>query len=159
MLVDNDEIVETQIASPEPTPNLSDQDQILEYHLSFNAFNGSMGADTMCFKGNIQGMEIQILLDRGSSYNFLQPRIAHCLKITVHSAGKFQVLVGNGSNLTSEGYILDLPISVQGHMLHVPVYLLSFTGVDLILGSPWLKKLGPHIADYDALSIKFYLQN
>lgn len=44
-------------------------------------------------------------------------------------------------------------------MLHVPVYLLSFTGADLVLGAPWLKTLGPHIADYDVLSIKFYLHN
>ncbi|KAI5438608.1 hypothetical protein KIW84_024370 [Lathyrus oleraceus] len=74
-------------------------------------------------------------------------------------AGKFPVLVGNGSKLNSEGYIPDLPISIQGHVLHVPVYLLSFTGADLVLGAPWLKTLGPHIADYDALSIRFYLQN
>ncbi|PNY08611.1 Ty3/gypsy retrotransposon protein [Trifolium pratense] len=44
-------------------------------------------------------------------------------------------------------------------MLHVPVYLLSFTDADLVLGAPWLKTLGPHIADYDALSIKFYNHN
>ncbi|XP_050907589.1 uncharacterized protein LOC127121009 [Lathyrus oleraceus] len=74
-------------------------------------------------------------------------------------AGKFPVLVGNGSKLNSEGYIPDLPISIQGHVLHVPVYLLSFTGADLVLGAPWLKTLGPHIADYDELSIRFYLQN
>lgn len=31
------------------------------------------------------------------------------------------------------------------------------TGADLVLGAPWLATLGPHIADYSALTLKFYL--
>ncbi|PNX83953.1 hypothetical protein L195_g040004, partial [Trifolium pratense] len=30
-------------------------------------------------------------------------------------------------------------------------------GADWVLGAPWLATLGPHIADYSALSLKFYL--
>lgn len=29
----------------------------------------------------------------------------------------------------------------------------------MVLGAAWLKTLGPHIANYDALSIIFYLKN
>ncbi|MCI26600.1 hypothetical protein A2U01_0047797, partial [Trifolium medium] len=41
--------------------------------------------------------------------------------------------------------------------MELPVYLLPVTGADLVLGAPWLATLGPHIADYSALSLKFYL--
>ncbi|KAI5441763.1 hypothetical protein KIW84_010996 [Lathyrus oleraceus] len=68
-------------------------------------------------------------------------------------------MVGNGNSLTTSGYIADLPVEIQGHTLHIPVYLLPITGADLVLGAPWLKTLGPHIADYNALSIKFYVDN
>lgn len=37
------------------------------------------------------------------------------------------------------------------------MYLLPITGVDLVLGAAWLATLGPHIADYSALTIKFYM--
>lgn len=57
------------------------------------------------------------------------------------------------------GYIAELAVIVQGHTLQLPVYLLPITGADLVLGAPWLKTLGPHIADYNALSIKFYLKD
>lgn len=57
------------------------------------------------------------------------------------------------------GYINDLPVVIQGNTLHLPVYLLPITGADLVLGAPWLKILGPHIADYNALSIKFYVKD
>ena len=50
-------------------------------------------------------------------------------------------------------------MTIQGHTLHVPVYLLANTGENLVLGAPWLKTLGPHIADYESFSIKFYMGN
>lgn len=124
--VDDDDSSDHTFDHPDQTLTIDELSSSIEYHLSLNALHGSMGTGTMRFKGNIQGVEIQILLDSGSSDNFLQPRIAHCLKLPIHSATKFPVLVGNGSKLNSKGYILDLPISIQGHVLHVPVYLHGF---------------------------------
>lgn len=89
----------------------------------------------------------------------MQPRITQCLKLPIQQAPQFQVLVGNGSTPTASGLIQDLPVTIQGHNLHLPVYLLPITGADLVLGAPWLKTLGPHITDYDALLIKFYCNN
>ncbi|PNY15076.1 retrotransposon-related protein [Trifolium pratense] len=57
------------------------------------------------------------------------------------------------------GYIADLPVAIQGNTLHIPAYLLPISGVDLVLGVPWLNTLGPHIADYNALSLKFYVKD
>ena len=37
------------------------------------------------------------------------------------------------------------------------MFLLPISGVDLILGASWLKTIGPHIADYDALQLKFLM--
>lgn len=150
--------------SPEQEPDPPDADSLLqiletEHHLSFNALNGAHSAGTLRFQGHIQGVQVQVLLDSGSSDNFLQPRIAQCLKLPIQQAPQFQVLVGNGSTLTASGLIQDLPVTIQGHNLHLPVYLLPITGADLVLGAPWLKTLGPHIADYDALLIKFYCNN
>ncbi|XP_073225570.1 uncharacterized protein [Cicer arietinum] len=149
---------------PEPETDPPDSDPLLvvlesEHHLSFHALKGVYSAGTIGFQGQIQGVQIQVLLDSGSSDNFLQPRIAQCLKLTIHEASQFQVLVGNGSTLTTSRLIQDLPVTIQGHTLHLSVYLLPITSADLVLGAPWLKTLGPHIADYEALSIKFYLNN
>lgn len=130
-----------------------------EHHLSFNALKGSQSKGTLRFLGSIQGVEIQILLDGGSSDNFLQPRVAQCLKLPVQPAPGFQVMVGNGHNLIAEGFIDNLKVHIQGHTLHLPVYLLLITGADLVLGAPWLATLGPHIADYNALFLKIYLGN
>jgi hypothetical protein len=101
-------------------------------------------------------MPIQILVDGGSSDNFLQPRIAHFLKLDIAPAPLFKVLVGNGNSLSPEGSIPELCVAVQNHDIKIPVYLLPIVGADLILGATWLATLGPHVADYKALSIKFF---
>nr|KYP37665.1 Transposon Ty3-I Gag-Pol polyprotein [Cajanus cajan] len=111
----------------------------------------------MRFQGSIQGVSIQILLDSGSYDNFLQPQLANYLKLPVEPISSFQVMVGNGNSLTVEGLIQELKVSVQGHTLTLPVYLLPVSGADLVLGASWLATLGPHISDYSALTLKFYL--
>ncbi|XP_017406476.1 uncharacterized protein LOC108319747 [Vigna angularis] len=131
-------------------------EQNLEHHLSLNALKGVTGVGTMRFQGSLQGLTIQILLDSGSSDNFLQPRIAHCLKLPVEDMFSLQVLVGNGNAMSTEGVIKEIQVKVQGHTLKLPVYLLPVFGADLILGAAWLATIGPHIADYRSLSLKFY---
>ena len=37
----------------------------------------------------------------------------------------------------------------------LPVFLLPILGANLILGASWLKTMGPHLADYESLQIKF----
>ena len=98
---------------------------------------------------------MQILVDGGSSYNFIQPRIAKFLKLPVQPAPGFKVLVGNGQYLTAEGVITELPVLIQGHKLTIPVYLLPVAGTYLILGTTWLATLGPHVANYADMTIKF----
>ena len=66
----------------------------------------------MKFSGTINGMAVQILLDSGSSNNFLQPRIAKCLKLPIEPAPNFQVLVGNRHSLVVEGLVKQPEVMV-----------------------------------------------
>lgn len=113
----------------------------------------------MRFQGSIHGMPIQIYLDSGSSNNFLQPRLAHYLKLPIEPIQKFKVVVGNGSALMVEGAIKDLEVQIQGHSLLLPVFLLPVSRADLVLGAAWLSTLGAHISDYSTLTLKFSLGN
>lgn len=57
-------------------PSLPTNTDDLNHHLSFNALKGSHSLGTLRFTGTIKGTRVQILLDSGSSDNFLQPRLA-----------------------------------------------------------------------------------
>lgn len=97
--VDDSDPLEPYTDPPDANPLL----QILEseHHLSFNALNGAYSDDTLCFQGTVQGVQVHVLLDSGSSDNFLQPCIAQCLKLTIQEAPQFHVPVGNGSIVTT----------------------------------------------------------
>ncbi|KAJ1411038.1 Aspartic peptidase domain superfamily [Sesbania bispinosa] len=150
-----DEIPETEDTAQQT--ELVEDNAEQEHHLSFNALKGNSGLGTIRFSGRIKGHSVRILLDGGSSDNFLQPRVAQFLSLPIQPGAQFHVMVGNGHSMTAEGLIPDLAIEVQGHELHCPVYLLPVAGADLILGAAWLSTLGPHVADYSALQFKFML--
>ena len=105
-----------------------------QHHLSFNALRGFIVAGTMRFEGRIQGAVVQILLDSGSSDNFIQPRIAKSLKLPIQPSPQFQVMVGNGQTMPTEGVVQDLQVTIQGHELTLSVYLLPITRADIVLG-------------------------
>lgn len=123
---------------------------------SLNAMNSAPISGTMRFSGCVNGQQVQILLDGGSDDSFIQPRLARFLHLDVQPCAPFKVLVGNGSALQVEGIVTDFQIQVQGHVLKVPVYLLSIEGAEIILGADWLATLGSHIMNYKDLIIQFY---
>ncbi|XP_050877871.1 uncharacterized protein LOC127081688 [Lathyrus oleraceus] len=128
-----------------------------EHHLSLNAMKGDSHMGVLRFSGLIENIKVQVLIDGGSSDNFLQPRIAKFLKLPIETGPAFRVLVGNGEIMNAKGVISDLSVKIQGHELKVPVFLLLVAGADMILGASWLATLGPHVADYASLTLKFFL--
>ncbi|MCI17006.1 hypothetical protein A2U01_0038153, partial [Trifolium medium] len=145
--------------TPTDTTLVAENEAIVEedtHHLSLNAMRGSNGVGTIRFTGQIGSIQVKILVDGGSSDNFIQPRIAQVLRLPIEPAPNLRVLVGNGQMLSAEGLIQQLPLNIQGQEVKVPVYLLQISGADVILGSTWLATLGPHVADYAALTLKFF---
>ena len=98
---------------------------------------------------------IEVLVDGGSSGNFLQPRIAKFLKLPVEATSPFKVIVGNCSYMTAEGFIKELAVQVQGIELKLSAYVLLVSRADLILGGKWLATLGFHMANYEDPMLKF----
>jgi len=76
----------------------------------------------------IHGTPVTILIDRGSSDNFLHPRFAKFLKLEVHRASPMRVMAGDGSRIQVEGMIKDLNVLVKGLYLRLLMYLLHVAG-------------------------------
>ncbi|KAJ1377427.1 Aspartic peptidase domain superfamily [Sesbania bispinosa] len=111
---------------------------------------------TIRSKAFVQGLEVQVLIDGGSSDSFIQSRIAKFLKLPIEPAPGFRVMVGNFDIMQVEGCVPALEVSMQGHNLQIPeVYVLQVAEGDLVIGATWLRTLKAHIADYDALLVRF----
>jgi len=80
---DNEDPISTII------PQGTQEDEIVEsedHHLSFNALKGGRGVGTIRFIAYIEKLPVTVLIDGGSSDNFLQPRVAKFLKLPVEPA-------------------------------------------------------------------------
>lgn len=129
------------------------------FHLSPQALMGQSSPQTLKFIAFIYGLPVTVLIDTESTHNILQPRIARHLQIPHTPIQPFTVMVGNDSHIHCEGFCFDIPITLQQTLFHIPFYLLSIEGADVVLGMEWLKTLGPISADFAVPSISFAYQN
>lgn len=125
----NRQLMLLQLSEEEPPPVTvpSVNAEVVEtddtHHLSLNVMKGSMAVGTIQFTGQIGTIQVKILVDGGSSDNFIQPRVAQVLKLPIEPSPSLRVLVGNGQMLTAEGLIQQLPLQIQGQKIKVLVYL------------------------------------
>ncbi|GJW87714.1 ty3-gypsy retrotransposon protein [Tanacetum coccineum] len=143
--------------SSHPRMELLFDDINQEPHLSLNVYHGSNGVATIRLSGSINGTQVQVLLDGGSSDNFIQPRVAKHVGLPIEPSKTFRVMVESGTFLQVEGLITSIPLHVQNELIKFSAYVLSISSADIILGAAWLATLGPYIVDYSSATIKFYL--
>ena len=98
---------------------------------------------------------MSVLLDTGSTNNFIQTRVAKHLGLIISPAGSFQVMIGDGQKLPCSSLCKDVTVDIQGFSFTTSFYVLPIQGVELVLGVQWLQELGPITIDYSELTMKF----
>ena len=80
--------------------------------ISFHAISGNAAPQTMRFFGKIEDSVVTILVDSGSTHNFLNSKLATKMGIYPTKKGEFSVEVADGNKMKSEGLCKNLLISV-----------------------------------------------
>jgi len=111
------------------------------HHLSYHALKGTLTRGAIRFMRFINGIKIQTL--------------TRFLRLHVHKAPQFKVVVRNGDHLECEGQVKHIPVNIQGHCLIVLAYFLSIVAVEIVLGTQWLGKLDTHLVNYNKCSSLF----
>lgn len=96
-----------------------------------------------------------ILVDDGSTHNFVQPCVANFLNLSTSSTDLLQVMVGNGRVLDCSRICLQVPLYVQGNTFQVDLFILGLNSADIVLGIQWLQDLGPVLIDYTTRTMVF----
>nr|XP_016462819.1 PREDICTED: uncharacterized protein LOC107785918 [Nicotiana tabacum]XP_016462821.1 PREDICTED: uncharacterized protein LOC107785918 [Nicotiana tabacum]XP_016462822.1 PREDICTED: uncharacterized protein LOC107785918 [Nicotiana tabacum]XP_016462823.1 PREDICTED: uncharacterized protein LOC107785918 [Nicotiana tabacum]XP_016462824.1 PREDICTED: uncharacterized protein LOC107785918 [Nicotiana tabacum] len=117
--------------------------------ISFHALN------TLWFVGHVKGSPIQVLVDGGSTDNFIQTRIATFLQLTIEPIPSFYVMVGSGQRLRYDAIVRQIPLTIQGCELVLDFYVLALHDADFVLRVSWLATLGPVLTDYAMHVLEF----
>ncbi|KAJ0087123.1 hypothetical protein Patl1_07475 [Pistacia atlantica] len=105
--------------------------------------------------GHLQGQQVEVLIDGGSTYNFIQEKVAIHLGLPIVASTNFTVMIGNEDHMCCFEVCANASLQLDGHEFLVDLFLLPIRGADLVLGMQWLAILGPILMDYKALTISF----
>lgn len=103
--------------------------------LSLHALSGDHAANTFCLSGQILSKLVAILVDGGSTHNFVKDSIAATLGLTLDPIEPFHVLVGSGQKLICSHICKGVSLVMQGHSFSLDLFVLGLCGADIVLGA------------------------
>jgi len=130
-----------------------------EPEISLNAITGTPTPKTMRIVGWVKGQQVIVLIDSGSTHNFLDENFAAVLGVKPKGQEAIKVKIANGQEVHSPGKCGELALKMQGTEVLVELYILPLAGCDVVLGIHWLRMLGPILWDFATLSMEFEYAN
>ncbi|RZC65112.1 hypothetical protein C5167_008797 [Papaver somniferum] len=128
-------------------------DEVTE--ISLHAISSSQTPETMRVMGKLGLKPVTVLIDSGSTHNFVCERIAEKIGLHPIPKGKLEVIVATRERVSSSGICLQTQLTLQGVPISVDVYLLPLEVYEVVLGTQWLRTLGPIEWDFSKIKMKF----
>ncbi|KAL4579110.1 hypothetical protein LXL04_015245 [Taraxacum kok-saghyz] len=139
---------------------ITDEEDTEEYEedtpaISLNAIKGEKTDQTFQVRAKIGNGIAWVLLDSGSTHNFIAARTAEQLGVTIQHRPGLRVALPDGGRMASSGISKNLPIEVQGYEFHADVFAIPLEGFDIVLGIRWLQQLGRILWDFTIREMEF----
>ncbi|RVW67435.1 Retrovirus-related Pol polyprotein from transposon 17.6 [Vitis vinifera] len=147
-----------EVQDKEEEAEISDNREY-ELEVSIHALTGWASPRTMRVAATIKSQPIMVLIDSGSTHNFLSDKVARTLRLPVVPTKSFTVHVANGERLLCQGRFEKVPIDLQGIPFSLTCYSLPLAGLDMVLGIQWLEMLGSVVCNWQYLTMDFNWEN
>lgn len=109
----------------------------------------------MKVKGVHGKKSLHVLIDSGSTHNFMDKRIADLLGCKLQPTGRTKVSITDRSKIGVCGKIEKFKWQFQGHHFQADFMVISLGCHDIVLGMQWLHTLGPITWDFQELQMQF----
>jgi hypothetical protein len=123
--------------------------------VSLNSLTGISAPQTLKIKGYIKHRLIVVLIDSGSTNNFIQNRVVEEVNCFVRLVSNFQILIANGGMMKCGGHCENFKLQMGDYHLKNNMFSIAMGGCDIVLGVEWLHTLGPITMDYQDLYMSF----
>jgi len=127
----------------------------MEPQISMNAMCGNTGFQTMRINGHVGKKTIHILIDSGSTHNFLDVNSAKKLGCKLEPLAEQPVTIAGGNKLPCHYVCKGFRWWLHGTEFKSDVYLLPLGSCDLVLGVQWLSTLGIIKWDFKKLKMEY----
>jgi hypothetical protein len=126
--------------------------------ISCNALVGISTPQTLNIEGYIKKKKVIVLINSGSTHNFIHYKLAKALNCFVYPTPKFQVMIADGGTINFSGKCNNINITMGEYVMNSPMISIPMGGVDVILGIQWLQSLGTMAFNFQELFMKFSLE-
>ncbi|KAK8288461.1 hypothetical protein V6Z12_D07G127200 [Gossypium hirsutum] len=106
-----------------------------------HALTGMQGHNTMRVAARVGSLIAIILVDSGSTHNFIDARLVNRLSLPIMHQEQLRVSVVNGESLFTRGVCKGVLWEVQNHKFETDFMILPLKGCDMVLGVQWLLSL------------------
>ncbi|GJY09530.1 retrotransposon-related protein [Tanacetum coccineum] len=120
-----------------------------------NSLVGHGSPQSLQLWGTLGSGRVHILIDNGSTHNFVQPGVVERMHLPITGTKTFKVYIGSGETLLCENMCAQVTIDIQGLRMDVDLYVLPRKGPDIVLSIQWLQKLGKVTQDYSMQTMEF----
>lgn len=124
-------------------------------HVSMHEMNGIHDFRTMRVTVSVKGKAVQVLIDTGSTHNFLDRDTAKKLGCVMTSITPFNVSVADGNKVLSHHVCKKVEWKMQGVQFTSDMLILPIGGCSMVLGIQWLITLGDIMWNFRQLKIEF----
>eukprot|EP00256_Glycine_max_P065521 XP_025980116.1 uncharacterized protein K02A2.6-like [Glycine max] len=156
LVAKEDPAAEVNIEELDPGPDPPATHDPLAAQISFNSLAGQLAPETLRLLGTLSGHQVIILVDGGSTHNFVQEELVVRLGLKTHETRPLRVMVGNDQHLACNQWCEAVAVAIQGISFTIDMYVLPIVGANLVLGVQWLKSLGPVLTNYNSMLMKFF---
>lgn len=132
-----------------------EEEEAHEPGITLHSLLSGAGTRTIQIEARISEERLVALIDSGSTFNFIDEKAAKGLNLKLTPTKPFIVCLANGTPLWCTGKYQALMMAVKNVNFVLDMYRLPLTGVDVVLGIPWLEQLGTTVCDWKGRSIEF----
>jgi hypothetical protein len=102
--------------------------------ISCHALVGIITPQTLKIKGYIKKKKVILLIDSGSTHNFIHCQLAKAHNCFIYLAPEFQVMIENGETINCSGKFHKINITMGEYLMNSPMIAMPMGGDDVVLG-------------------------
>ena len=127
-------------------------------NISCNALAGITTPQTLKIEGHIKKKKLVVLIDSGSTHNFIYCKVTKEFNCFLYPAPKCQVMVANGGTINCFKKCHNIKLTMGEYVLNSPMFSIPMGGDDVVLGVQWLQYLGTIAFNFMELFQKFFFE-
>ncbi|XP_027150132.1 uncharacterized protein LOC113750340 [Coffea eugenioides] len=127
--------------------------------MSLHALSEALKRKTITLTGKLDGEEVLILVDTGSSDSYINSELVIGMDIKYQMVSNpFSVIMGNGTCVNSNAICPSVMWEVNQYKFRFDLKVMELGGWDIILGVDWMVHFSPITFDFHQLSISLFSQ-